>query len=105
MGPHPLLGVTENMSRGDVLVLLAAEQPAAELPCAGDPVIMEIDLPANHMFGRKCMQCQTTVVRVHKADSGVTRLAMRIHKMRFQSCAESFHLDEKAAAAVRQLLM
>ena len=93
------------MSRGDVLVLLTGEQPAGELPCAGDPVIIEIDLPANHMFGRKCMQCQTTVVRVLKAESGAARLAMRIHKMRFQSCAESFQLDERAAAAVRQLLM
>jgi hypothetical protein len=66
---------------------------------------VEIDLPANHAFGRKCMQCQTTVVRVSKSDSGAARVSMRIHKMRFQSCGESPAFSEKTGDLVRQLLM
>lgn len=85
LGGSPLAGVTENMSRGDVVVLLVEGGAAGEILATGDPVVMEIDLPANHAFGRKCMQCQTTIVRMSRSESGGLRLAMRIHKMRFQS--------------------
>jgi hypothetical protein len=83
-----LAAITENMSRGDILVLIEGDQVNGSGPCVGDPLIVEIDLPANHAFGRKCMQCQTTVVRIDKSESGPARLALRIHKMRFQSCLE-----------------
>jgi hypothetical protein len=100
-----LAGVTENMSRGDILVLLTGDQLLGELPCSGDPLIVEIDLPANHAFGRKCMQCQTTVVRVFKSPGGETCVAMRIHKMRFQSCIDSPVFGMDSEAPLRQLLM
>ncbi len=58
------------MSRGDVLVVLEGELASVELPCVGDPLLIEIDLPANHAFGQKCMQCQATVVRVSNAGDG-----------------------------------
>ena len=101
----PLAGVTENMSRGDVVVLLTDEGAAGELFSMGDPVVIEIDLPANHAFGRKCMQCQTTVVRTSRSESGATRLAMRIHKMRFQSRGEASGLHDPTGDMSRQLLM
>jgi c-di-GMP-binding flagellar brake protein YcgR len=104
-GFRSLAGVTENMSRGDIMVLLSGEPVLSELPCAGDPLIVEIDLPANHAFGRKCMQCQATVVRVSKSETGATCVAMRIHKMRFQSCAGPSVFDDEAEAPLRQLLM
>jgi c-di-GMP-binding flagellar brake protein YcgR len=84
-GHLSLMAVTENMSRGDILVLFDREQPDELVPSPGDPLIVEIDLPAEHAFGRKCMQCQTTVVRVTKAEDGGSRAALRIHKIRFQS--------------------
>jgi hypothetical protein len=88
LGNQPLLGVTENMSRGEVMVRLASDQGGQALPLIGEPVVVEIDLPANHAFGRKCMQCQTTVIRVAGSEAGGTSLIMRIHKMRFQSVEE-----------------
>jgi hypothetical protein len=94
------------MSRGDVLVLLNGDHDHAELPCVGDALIVEIELPANHAFGRKCMQCQSTVVRVSKAENGAPRVALRIHKMRFQSyVSRSASRSDKAEAEIRQLLM
>ena len=105
LGSQPLTGVTENMSRGEVMVRLTADQAAQDAPCVGDPMIVEIDLPANHAFGRKCMQCQTTVVRVTGSDAGNTYLIMRIHKMRFQSCAEASLAGDEGEGATRQLLM
>jgi hypothetical protein len=93
------------MSRGDVLVLLDGEHALSELPCVGDPLIVEIELPENHAFGRKCMQCQTTVVRVSQSDEGSPRVALRIHKMRFQSCGKGSAQLAGQGAGVRQLLM
>jgi hypothetical protein len=104
-GSQLLTGVTENMSRGDVLVHLEAELASAELPCVGDPLLIEIDLPANHAFGQKCMQCQATLVRVSKPDNGPAHLAMRIHKMRFQSRAEVDSFAREAGMPLRQVVM
>jgi hypothetical protein len=99
------MGLTENMSRGDVLVLLDDETSHSELPAVGDSLIVEIDLPANHIFGRKCMQCQASVVRMSRSESGAPRMALRIHKMRFQSCARPASTLLKAKGEIRQLLM
>jgi len=86
-GGERWIGVTENMSRGDLLVSLGADQLSGPAPAVGDPLLVEIDLPANHAFGRKCMQCQTTVARLSKGPSGRLHVALRIHKMRFQNSA------------------
>jgi len=71
----------------------------------GDPMIVEIDLPANHAFGRKCMQCQTTVARVGMNETGAPRLAMRIHRMRFQSRGDSGAADDTPGESLGQLVM
>jgi hypothetical protein len=99
------MGLTENMSRGDVLVLIDDEPLRSELPAVGDSLVVDIELPANHIFGRKCMQCQTTVVRVSRSEGGAPRIALRIHKMRFQSCARPASVFQKAKAEISQLLM
>jgi hypothetical protein len=75
------------------------------MPCKGDPLIVEIDLPANHTFGQKCMQCQTTVVRIDKGESGPARLALRIHKMRFQSCLEFPDSGDRTGESLGGLVM
>lgn len=100
-----LTGLTENMSRADVLVLLDGEAQQGALPAVGDWLVVDIELPPNHIFGRKCMQCQTTVVRVSRSDNGPTRIALRIHKMRFESLARPASGYQKAKAEARQLLM
>jgi hypothetical protein len=58
------------MSRGDVVVLLVEGGAAGETLETGDPVVIEIDLPANHAFGPKCMQCQTTIMRSSRSEIG-----------------------------------
>jgi hypothetical protein len=105
IGSEVLTGVTENMSRGDALILLNGEHALSELPSVGDALIVEIELPANHTFGRKCMQCQTSVVRVSKSKTREPRLALRIHKMRFQNYGKPASRRSTAEVAVRQLLM
>lgn len=83
------MGVTENMSRGDLLVSLHKEQLGGVRPAVGDPWLVEIDLPSNHSFGRKCMQCQTTVARLSEGASGTLHVALRIHKIRFQPAGDA----------------
>jgi hypothetical protein len=105
VGTRSLAAVTENMSRGDILVSLAGDQVHGAIACVGDPLVVEIDLPANHAFGRKCMQCQTTVVRIEESESGSARLALRIHKMRFQSCLEFPASDVQVGESLGRLVM
>lgn len=95
------------MSRGDILVLVNEDCPESRQLRLGDLLIVEIELPANHVFGPKCMQCQTSVVRISHSESGSLRLALRIHKMRFQSCGDSAPTDgwSDEKEEVRPLLM
>ncbi len=105
LGTEPLTAVTENISRGEILLVLPVGKDPVEGPYVGDPMIVEIDLPANHTFGRKCMQCQTTVIRVSRSEDGDARLTMRIHKIRFQNCAENLTGEALCEDSAGQLLM
>jgi hypothetical protein len=51
------------------------------------------------------MQCQTTVVRIDKPEMGGARLALRIHKMRFQSCLEFPATNDRAVESLGRLVM
>src|SRR6202142_209075 len=64
------VGLTENMSRSGILVAWSSEGVALELPNPGDLLSVDIELPANHAFGRRCMHCQAVVARVSAGDKG-----------------------------------
>lgn len=81
------VGTTDNVSRSGVLVRWNPEVPAVELPRVGELLTVELELPANHAFGPKCMQCQATVVRVSTAENDAPRVALRVHQMKFRSFA------------------
>jgi hypothetical protein len=93
------------MSRGDVLVSIPSGQIEGAPPSVGDPLIVEIDLPANHAFGQKCMQCQTTVVRTESPADGDFRIALRIHKMRFQSLMSFETASEHQESQLQRVVM
>jgi len=93
------------MSRGDALIVLNGDHECSELPCIGDAAIVEFELPENHAFGRKCMQCQATIVRVSKSETGLARVALRIHKMRFQSYVRRSASKLENAEEPRPLVM
>jgi hypothetical protein len=78
------VGVTENMSRGGILVSWIADRLMSNLPKPGDLLTVDIELPANHSFGRRCMHCQVAVARVTATDKGA-RLAFQVHQMQFRS--------------------
>jgi len=97
--PQGLSGVTENISRNGVL-MLCAEGCAGEQPCVGEVVTVEIELPENPIFGRKCIHCQATVVRVSGEPGEPFRVAFSVNQMKFTEYgnpAGQFHEMEAGA--------
>jgi hypothetical protein len=85
----------ENISRSGVLVAWSGEGPAVPLPGVGQIVTVEIELPANHGFGQKCIHCQGTVTRVTGAPES-PNVALRVNYMDFRS----FHDRLRAVEAL-----
>ena len=91
---------TENVSRTGILVAWHGEDAAAvPVPVAGQVVTVEIELPANHGFGQKCIHCQGTVTRTSAGDEGYSRVALEVNYMDFRS----FHDRIRALEALQPL--
>jgi c-di-GMP-binding flagellar brake protein YcgR len=86
--PHGLSGITENISRNGVL-MLCADTCSGEQPRIGEVVTVEIELPENPVFGRKCIHCQATVVRVTGESGQPFRVAFSVNQMKFTEYAAS----------------
>ena len=63
----------------------------ANLPEPGDLLTVDIELPANHVFGRRCMHCQATVARVAASDTAGARVALQVNQMQFRSYTNGRH--------------
>src|SRR5262245_21684087 len=55
------------------------------LPRVGQIMTVDIELPAHHGFGPKCIHVQGTVVRVTNADSDSCRIALSLNYMDFRA--------------------
>ena len=84
--PQGFSGVTENISRNGVLMLCGGGS-AGEAPRVGEVVTIEIELPENPVFGRKCIHCQATVVRVSREDGQPFQVAFSVNQMKFTEYA------------------
>ena len=76
---------TENISRSGILISWQGEGGALALPAAGQILTIDIELPANHGFGQKCIHCQGTVARVYEEEQDHPRVALRVNYMDFRS--------------------
>jgi hypothetical protein len=90
---------TENISRTGILVAWRGESAAVPVPVVGQVVTVEIELPANHGFGQKCIHCQGTVTRTSAADGGYPRVALEVSYMDFRS----FHDQIRAMEALQPM--
>ena len=86
--PQGLSGLTENISRNGVLMICPPGENA-EQPKVGEVVTVEIELPENPVFGRKCIHCQATVVRVGGNSHEPIQLAFSINQMKFAEYVSS----------------
>ncbi len=86
---------TENISRSGLLVAWRGDDALLPVPGIGQILTIEVELPANHGFGQKCIHCQGTVTRVSQDSADCPRVAMRVNYMDFRS----FHDQLRAAEA------
>lgn len=77
------VGQTKNISRGGVLLEWDSDL-SARLPRPGELLDLEVELPANHSFRRKCLYCQVTAVRLAEQGDGRRLVAFQIHQMKFR---------------------
>jgi hypothetical protein len=99
-----LVGLTANISRGGMLVLWNSRE-AGRLPKVGQLLDLEVELPANHSFGRKCLYCQATAVRVARPAEGRAAVAFRVHQMKFRDSESPRMGVVENLEAFRHLLM
>jgi len=88
---------TENISRSGILIAWRGMEAALPLPALGQIITVEIELPANHGFGQKCIHCQGLVMRVALSDPESPLVALRVNYMDFRS----FHDRIRAYEAMR----
>ena len=87
---------TQNISRSGVLIGWRGGEPA-QRPALGQILTVEIELPANHGFGQKCIHCQGTVIRVAHPEQTGMHVALQVNYMDFRS----FHDRIRALAALQ----
>ena len=88
---------TENISRSGLLVSWRSEGASLPLPAIGQIVTVEVELPANHGFGQKCIHCQGAVTRISTAEPDNPRVALQVNYMDFRS----FHDRIRAMEALQ----
>lgn len=81
------VGTTENMSRSGILIIWSTDRVITMLPKPGDLLTVDVELPANHSFGRRCMHCQAVVARVSTGETGGPRVAFQVNQMQFRNHA------------------
>ena len=85
---------TENISRSGVLVAWCGDGVRIPVPVHGQIVTVEIELPANHGFGQKCIHCQGTVARIVGEANDGPRIALRVNYMDFRSFHDKLRVVE-----------
>lgn len=100
----PQLGIesamnTENISRNGVLIAWRGKEDALPAPVPGQILTIDIELPVQHRFGRKCIHCQGTIVRVAGADPAVPLVALRVNYMDFRALADGIHAVDSGVPA------
>jgi len=76
--------LVENISRSGILIRWLPSDGPEDIPRPGDTLNIEMALPANHNFERKCWFCGGTVVRVTKAEDNSPLVAVRINTTKFR---------------------
>jgi hypothetical protein len=76
---------TENISRSGLLIAWQGESEPLALPSLGQILTIELELPANHGFGQKCIHCQGTVLRATDSGRGYPLVALRVNYMDFRA--------------------
>lgn len=100
----PVAGFTANLHRNGVLVACDLSVTRPQLPAVGEKANVRILLPANPAFSRKCLNCDTALIRVRQVESGQWQFALRIRNVSFgEWAAENIQLVDLDAERFRYL--
>ena len=100
--PQGLRGVTENISRNGVL-MYCTDGSAGEQLRVGEFVTVEIELPENPVFGRKCIHCQATIVRISGEKGHPFHVAFSVNQMKFTEYVNPMPQFEEIGAGAGNL--
>ncbi|MBZ5596145.1 MAG: PilZ domain-containing protein [Acidobacteriia bacterium] len=100
--PQGLRGVTQNISRNGVLMFCSDGGAAGQLR-VGEVVTVEIELPENPVFGRKCIHCQATVVRISDDKGQPFQIAFSVSQMKFTEYVNPLAQFEEIGAGAGNL--
>jgi hypothetical protein len=98
-------GVTENLSRGGLLLRLESRHMPIALPRIGDVVTVDVELPTNRHFGQKYLRCRGTVVRVASARRSPARIALSVSQMEFSNSLRKAAGKAAGAGAAERIFM
>ena len=85
---------TENISRSGVLIAWSGDGGRIPVPAVGQIITVEIELPAHHGFGQKCIHCQGTVTRIVSEENDGPRVALRVNYMDFRAFHDKLRILE-----------
>lgn len=68
-----------------MLVAWRGESGPLPPPALGQIITIEVELPAAHGFGQKCMHVQGTVLRITDSAQGFAQVALRVNYMDFRA--------------------
>jgi hypothetical protein len=80
-------GITANMHRDGVLISCDPRDLQGDMPKVGSKGKIQVELPPNPAFSRKCIVCDTTLVRIDAVGESETQFAMRIATVSFRDLA------------------
>ena len=92
---------TENISRTGILISWMPSGPRVVMPRLGQIMTVEIELPANHGFGKKCIHLQGSVVRISDPETELPRVALSVNYMDFRAFADGFAAVQSYEPAAR----
>jgi hypothetical protein len=95
----PATMYTENISRSGLLIAWRGEGGPLPPPDPGQILTVEIELPAHHGFGQKCIHCQGTVARIEEAEADCPRVALLVNYMDFRSFHDRIRAFEARSPA------
>src|SRR5208283_13558 len=90
---------TENISRGGLLIAWLGESAPLPPPFPGQIVTVEVELPASHGFGPRCIHCEGTVARVSEPGADFPHVALRVNYMDFRSFRDRIRAFEASRPA------
>ena len=94
--------LVENISRTGILIRWLSADGPQDVPRPGDTLNIEMALPVNHNFDRKCWFCGGTVVRVSKSEDNAPLVAVRVNTTKFRKYTGA--TTHKPAAQIPQLV-